>query len=93
MSGPAVFAELFLFFRLLPGAFHGADKLSDVLFKDVFADAEADDIAVPEILDGCTVDEASGDHGVGCGKTYHADTPFCRHDEMHYLQMLLYFIF
>ena len=36
---------------------------------DDFAGAEADDIAVLGILEGCAVVEASGDHGIGCGKT------------------------
>ena len=40
-----------------------------ILVIDSFADAEADDIAVLGILEGCTVVEASGDHGIGCGKT------------------------
>ena len=40
-----------------------------VLGVDAFADAEADDIAVLGILEGCAVVEASGDHGIGCGKT------------------------
>ena len=40
-----------------------------VLVVDAFADAEADDIAVLGILEGCAVVEAAGDHGIGCGKT------------------------
>ena len=40
-----------------------------ILVIDSLADAEADDIAVLGILEGCTVVEASGDHGIGCGKT------------------------
>jgi len=37
----------------------------DVLVVDTFADTEADDIAVLGILEGGTVVEASGDHGIG----------------------------
>ena len=40
-----------------------------VLVVDAFADAEADNIAVLGILEGCAIVEASGDHGIGCGKT------------------------